>query len=154
MVFLVGLEEGLFPHQRSSDDPRKIEEERRLCYVGMTRAKRVLVMSHAESRRLHGSEYFPAPSRFLRELPSELVQEVRLRSTVSRPISFARPVRGLRHRRADASCARMDTVATWRDWDSWETVGNWITRDGNRPLCGVPRASPGVSPGARLPEPQ
>lgn len=94
LVFLAGLEEGLFPHQRSSDDPGKIEEERRLCYVGMTRAKSVLVLTHAESRRLHGSEYFPAPSRFLREIPSELIQEVRLRSSVSRPISYGRPVRG------------------------------------------------------------
>ena len=90
LVFLVGLEEGLFPHQRSSDDAGKIEEERRLCYVGMTRAKRSLVLSHAESRRLHGSEYFAAPSRFLREIPSELLQEVRLRSSVTRPVSYGR----------------------------------------------------------------
>ncbi len=94
LVFLVGMEEGLFPHQRSSDDANKIEEERRLCYVGMTRAKRVLVLSHAESRRLHGQEYFPAPSRFLREIPSELLQEVRLRSTVTRPVSFGGRARG------------------------------------------------------------
>jgi len=96
LVFLVGVEEGLLPHQRSSDDPRKIEEERRLCYVGMTRAKRVLVLTHAESRRLHGAEYFPAPSRFLREIPSELIQEVRMRSSVSRPMSYGRPSRGRR----------------------------------------------------------
>ncbi len=94
LVFLAGLEEGLFPHQRSSDDAGKIEEERRLCYVGMTRAKRVLVLSHAESRRLHGQEYFPAPSRFLREIPSELLQEVRLRSSVTRPASFGLKARG------------------------------------------------------------
>ncbi len=94
LVFLAGLEEGLFPHQRSSDDASKIEEERRLCYVGMTRAKRVLVLSHAESRRLHGQEYFPAPSRFLREIPSELLQEVRLRSSVTRPASFGLKARG------------------------------------------------------------
>ncbi len=94
LVFLAGLEEGLFPHQRSSDDAGKIEEERRLCYVGMTRAKRVLVLSHAESRRLHGQEYFPAPSRFLREIPSELLQEVRLRSSVTRPVSFGLRARG------------------------------------------------------------
>jgi DNA helicase-2/ATP-dependent DNA helicase PcrA len=94
LVFLAGMEEGLFPHQRSSDDAGKIEEERRLCYVGMTRAKRVLVLTHAESRRLHGQEYFPAPSRFLREIPSELLQEVRLRSSVTRPVSFGRRARG------------------------------------------------------------
>jgi DNA helicase-2/ATP-dependent DNA helicase PcrA len=94
LVFLVGLEEGLFPHQRSADKPEKLEEERRLCYVGMTRAKRMLVLTHAESRRLHGSEFFASPSRFLREIPSELLQEVRMRSTISRPIRYARPARG------------------------------------------------------------
>jgi DNA helicase-2/ATP-dependent DNA helicase PcrA len=86
LVFVCGLEEGLFPHQRSSDDVDKLEEERRLCYVGMTRAKKRLVLTHAESRRLHGQDYFPAPSRFLREIPSEFIDEVRARSAVSRPL--------------------------------------------------------------------
>ena len=85
VVFLAGLEEGLFPHQRSIDDPLQLEEERRLCYVGMTRAKKVLVLSYAEGRRLHGQEHFSMPSRFLREIPPELVTEVRLRAQVSRP---------------------------------------------------------------------
>ena len=86
VVFVCGMEEGLFPHSRSSDDPEKLEEERRLCYVGMTRAKRKLCMSHAESRRLYGgSDRYSTPSRFLRELPPERVEEVRLRGTVSRP---------------------------------------------------------------------
>ena len=86
-VFLCGMEEGLFPHSRSSDDPAKLEEERRLCYVGMTRAKRKLCMSYAESRRLYGgSDRYSTPSRFLRELPPERVEEVRLRGTVSRPV--------------------------------------------------------------------
>ncbi len=78
LVFLVGMEEGLFPHQRSSEDPQQLAEERRLCYVGMTRARELLVLSCAESRRLHGSDFYPQPSRFLRELPAELVAEVRL----------------------------------------------------------------------------
>ena len=95
-VFLCGMEEGLFPHSRSSDDPAKLEEERRLCYVGMTRAKRKLCMSYAESRRLYGgSDRFSTPSRFLRELPPERVEEVRLRGTVSRPV-----MRGPAKRRA------------------------------------------------------
>ena len=86
VVFVCGMEEGLFPHSRSSDDPEKLEEERRLCYVGMTRAKRKLCMSHAESRRLYGgSDRYSTPSRFLRELPPERIVEVRLRGTVSRP---------------------------------------------------------------------
>lgn len=78
MVFLCGLEEGLFPHQRSLEDPDQLEEERRLCYVGITRAERQLHITHAESRRLHGSEHYPRPSRFLNEMPPEHLQEVRL----------------------------------------------------------------------------
>lgn len=84
IVFIAGVEEGLFPHSMSSDDPERLEEERRLCYVGMTRAMRQLYLSHAESRRLHGSETYPYPSRFLREIPPELIEEVR-GGGVSRP---------------------------------------------------------------------
>lgn len=80
VVFLCGMEEGLFPHKRSTEDPRKLEEERRLCYVGMTRARQRLFLTHAESRRLHGQEHFAAPSRFLREIPRELLEEVRPRA--------------------------------------------------------------------------
>ncbi len=91
LVFLCGVEEGLFPHQRSVEDPAKLEEERRLCYVGMTRAKRLLYLSHAESRRLHGTDFYPVRSRFLDELPPERLNEVRLRGSVSRAV-FARAV--------------------------------------------------------------
>ncbi|MGH8624453.1 MAG: DNA helicase II [Gammaproteobacteria bacterium] len=77
-VFLVGLEEELFPHQRSSRSPDHLEEERRLCYVGMTRAKEKLTLSHAEVRRLHGTERYPQASRFIAEIPALLIAEVRL----------------------------------------------------------------------------
>ena len=77
-VFLCGMEEGLFPHQRSLESHAQLEEERRLCYVGMTRAKQRLYLTNAESRRLHRMESYPSPSRFLREVPPELVEEVRL----------------------------------------------------------------------------
>ncbi len=86
LVFLVGLEEGLFPHSMSSDDPAKLEEERRLCYVGVTRAMQVLYLSHAESRRLHGSESYPLPSRFIREMPADLMREVRSGPQITQPI--------------------------------------------------------------------
>ena len=76
-VFLTGVEEGLFPHSMSADDPARLEEERRLCYVGMTRAREQLYLTHAESRRLHGREEYPMPSRFMREVPPELLEEVR-----------------------------------------------------------------------------
>ena len=85
VVFIGGMEEGLFPHSMSSDDPQGLEEERRLCYVGMTRAMQQLYLSHAETRRIHGSENYPVPSRFLREIPAELIEEVRSRPQVSRP---------------------------------------------------------------------
>ncbi|MGA7981127.1 MAG: DNA helicase II [Chromatiaceae bacterium] len=77
IVFVVGVEEGLFPHSMSVEDPARLEEERRLCYVGMTRAMHQLYLTHAETRRLHGSETYPLPSRFLREIPGALVEEVR-----------------------------------------------------------------------------
>lgn len=90
LVFIVGLEENLFPHKMSMDDPIKIEEERRLCYVGITRAMRKLYLTYAESRRLYGEDNYHSPSRFLREVPKKLVQEVRLQTSVSRPLSFGR----------------------------------------------------------------
>ncbi len=77
-VFLTGMEEGLFPHKMSSDDPKKLQEERRLCYVGMTRAMQQLTLSCAEKRRLHGEERFSRPSRFLDELPAECLEQVRM----------------------------------------------------------------------------
>ncbi len=86
LVFMVGLEEGLFPHQRSVDDDNGLEEERRLCYVGMTRAMEKLHISHAEVRRLHGSENLCAPSRFLREIPADFLREVRPQAGISQPV--------------------------------------------------------------------
>ena len=83
LVFLTGLEEGLFPHQHSLEDPTRLEEERRLCYVGMTRARQQLVLTQAELRRLHGNERYTSPSRFLGEIPEELIQEIRAKPMVS-----------------------------------------------------------------------
>jgi len=85
LVFLAGVEEGLFPHKMSLEEPGRLEEERRLAYVGITRAMQQLVITWAETRRLYGSETFNKVSRFVREIPSELIREVRLGSQVSRP---------------------------------------------------------------------
>jgi DNA helicase-2/ATP-dependent DNA helicase PcrA len=87
LVFLAGMEENLFPHRMSLEEPGRLEEERRLCYVGITRAMEKLVITYAESRRLHGGETFNTPSRFIREIPPGLLQEVRIHTTVSRPVS-------------------------------------------------------------------
>ena len=89
LVFLVGMEEGLFPHSLSAEEPGRLAEERRLCYVGMTRAMRQLWLTWAEQRRLRGQVAYPVPSRFLREIPPEVTEEVRARPMVSRPLGAA-----------------------------------------------------------------
>ena len=89
VVFLAGLEEGLFPHFMSVTDLNRLEEERRLCYVGMTRAKQQLHISYAESRRLRGSETLQRPSRFIQEIPEDCMHEVRPRAKITRPVSHA-----------------------------------------------------------------
>jgi len=81
-VFMCGMEEGLFPHRLSSDDPTRLEEERRLCYVGMTRAMEQLTLCYAEKRRLYGEETYSRPSRFVSEIPTELLEEVRMQGVV------------------------------------------------------------------------
>jgi len=93
LVFLSGMEDGLFPHQRSIADPQGLEEERRLCYVGITRAMQTLYVTHAEQRRLHGMDNFSQPSRFIREIPDEHVEEIRPRVQVARPMHSGRSAR-------------------------------------------------------------
>ena len=85
LVFIAGMEEGLFPNRRSEDEPGRLEEERRLAYVGITRAMRQLYLTYAETRRLYGAQTRNWPSRFLSEMPQECLQEVRLGGNVARP---------------------------------------------------------------------
>ncbi len=85
IVFMTGMEEGLFPNRMSAEEPGRMEEERRLCYVGITRAMRQLTFSFAETRRLHGTDSYNRPSRFIAEVPAALLSEVRMRGAVSRP---------------------------------------------------------------------
>ena len=85
LVLLTGLEESLFPHGRSMESASQLEEERRLCYVAITRAMEKLYITHAESRRLHGTDTFNPPSRFLREIPKELIDEIRPRAQTNIP---------------------------------------------------------------------
>ena len=86
LVFMSGMEDGLFPHQRSISDPNGLEEERRLCYVGITRTMQALYITHAEQRRIHGMDKFSQPSRFISEIPAEYLEEIRPRVQVSRPV--------------------------------------------------------------------
>ncbi|WP_336794674.1 DNA helicase II [Pantoea anthophila] len=89
-VFIVGMEEGMFPSQMSLDEGGRLEEERRLAYVGVTRAMLKLTLTYAETRRLYGKEVYHRPSRFIGELPETCIEEVRLRASVSRPVSHQR----------------------------------------------------------------
>ncbi|HEY2345391.1 MAG TPA: DNA helicase II [Xanthomonadaceae bacterium] len=86
LVFLAGMEEGLFPSSRSLEEPGRLAEERRLAYVGITRAQRKLIVCYAEVRRIHGQDNYGTPSRFLREIPAALLHEVRPKIQLSRPV--------------------------------------------------------------------
>ena len=90
IVFLCGMEDGLFPHQRSLGDAGGLEEERRLCYVGATRAMQQLYLTYAEQRRLHGVDNYSQKSRFINELPESLIEEIRPHINVSRPAMATR----------------------------------------------------------------
>ncbi|WP_333702066.1 DNA helicase II [Vibrio hepatarius] len=90
LVFMVGVEEGMFPSQMSAEEAGRLEEERRLCYVGMTRAMEKLYITYAEMRRLYGQDKYHKPSRFIRELPETCLDEVRMKAQVSRPASSGR----------------------------------------------------------------
>ena len=105
LVFMAGMEEGLFPNMRSAEEPGRMEEERRLAYVGITRAMKQLYLTHAESRRMRGMETHNRPSRFLQEVPQETVEEVRLRGEVAQRF---RP--GARQGRAPAAELDVDGI--------------------------------------------
>jgi DNA helicase-2/ATP-dependent DNA helicase PcrA len=107
-VFLAGMEEGLFPHKMSMENISGLEEERRLCYVGITRAMNKLYLCYAESRRIHGDVNLTRPSRFIREIPKELLNEIRLRSNVSRPIFHSAKQSSPRQISADAEVPQTD----------------------------------------------
>ena len=89
LVFLAGMEENLFPHKMSLDEPGRLEEERRLAYVGITRAMEKLYLTFAESRSIYGNETFNSVSRFVRDIPSGVIEEVRLQNNIARPTSYA-----------------------------------------------------------------
>lgn len=97
VVFLVGMEEGLFPGKQSIEEPGRLEEERRLCYVGLTRAMEKLIISYAEIRRQYGREEYHRPSRFLAELPSELLNEIRAKARFQAPSKPVMPSSSMTH---------------------------------------------------------
>jgi DNA helicase-2/ATP-dependent DNA helicase PcrA len=107
LVFLAGMEEGLFPSSKSTEESGRLEEERRLAYVGITRARQKLVLTYAEARRLHGQDMYGIPSRFLREIPGPLLNEVRPRVQVSRQAFAPRPKRDYGHAAIEAPAIRL-----------------------------------------------
>jgi len=106
LVFLAGLEEGLFPSGKSLDESGRLEEERRLAYVGITRARQRLVLTHAEARRIHGQDLYGVPSRFLREIPPHLLNEVRPKAQATRSLHAAAP-RNYGHAAMDTPTLRL-----------------------------------------------
>ncbi|MBV12809.1 MAG: DNA helicase II [Flavobacteriaceae bacterium] len=95
LVFIAGCEEGLFPHKRSTEDPRQLAEERRLCYVGMTRAMERLYLTYAEVRNVYGVDGFSPASRFLKEIPEEFKYEIRMASeNINKSKSFSPKIVG------------------------------------------------------------
>jgi DNA helicase-2/ATP-dependent DNA helicase PcrA len=104
LIFLCGMEEGLFPNQRSIEEPGRLEEERRLCYVGITRARRQVILTCAERRRLYGTETCTLPSRFIREIPASVLVEIRPRVSISQPVRSSVAGGGFR---ADAAPAAL-----------------------------------------------
>ncbi|MFL2736688.1 MAG: DNA helicase II [Gammaproteobacteria bacterium] len=94
LVFISGCEEGLFPHKRSLEDPRQLAEERRLCYVGITRAMERLYLTHAEVRNMYGMESFSPISRFIKEIPDEFKYEIRMSSEKPKTSGFVPKIVG------------------------------------------------------------
>jgi len=123
VVYLAGMEQGLFPHQRSVEDPAKLEEERRLCYVGITRAEKKLYLTMAEQRRLYGRDQYNPPSKFVGELPASLLEEIRPRMSVSLALASYSIKKAVVSKHACRSILKMLAISGW-----W-----WPTQIYNRP---------------------
>ncbi|MBA3440135.1 MAG: UvrD-helicase domain-containing protein [Pyrinomonadaceae bacterium] len=132
LVFIVGLEDGLFPHSRATADPKELEEERRLCYVAITRAERFLYVTHAMKRRVYGEELASEPSQFLNEMPLELMED--LTRGVSW-LSFARGSASLENRHA-VQALRGETTGEQRfagkTYDSVESIAEFFRHRTNQ----------------------
>jgi len=132
LVFIVGLEDGLFPHSRSAADPAELEEERRLCYVAITRAERFLYVTHAMKRRVYGEEMAAEPSQFLNEMPLDLMEDL---SRGKSWLSFARNSTTLENKHA-ASALRGDTRErtkfAGKTYDSVDSIAEYFRKRGQQ----------------------
>jgi DNA helicase-2/ATP-dependent DNA helicase PcrA len=142
LVFIVGMEDGLFPHSRSATDPAELEEERRLCYVGITRAERFLYVTHAMKRRVYGEEMASEPSQFLNEMPLDLMEDL---SRGASWLSFARSSSTLENKRA-ASALRGDhaerTSYSGKTYDSADSIAEFFRQRGQTLGGSSPRSQP------------
>jgi DNA helicase II / ATP-dependent DNA helicase PcrA len=132
LVFIVGLEDGLFPHSRSATDPAELEEERRLCYVGITRAERFLYVTHAMKRRVYGEEMASEPSQFLNEMPLDLMEDL---SRGNSWLSFARSSSTLENKHAASALrgdARERTKYTGKTYDSADSIAEFFRKRGQQ----------------------
>nr|MBA3806423.1 ATP-binding domain-containing protein [Acidobacteriota bacterium] len=132
LVFIVGMEDGLFPHSRSATDPAELEEERRLCYVAITRAERFLYVLHAMKRRVYGEEMAAEPSQFLNEMPLDLMEDL---SRGPSWLSFARNSSTLENKRA-VSALRGDsherTKYSGKTYDSVDSIAEFFRKRGQQ----------------------
>lgn len=132
LVFIVGLEDGLFPHSRAATDPAELEEERRLCYVGITRAERFLYVTHAMKRRVYGEEMAAEPSQFLNEMPLDLMEDL---SRGPSWLSFARSSSTLENKYAASALrgeTRERTSYTGKTYDSVDSIAEFFRKRGQQ----------------------
>jgi DNA helicase-2/ATP-dependent DNA helicase PcrA len=132
LVFIVGLEDGLFPHSRSATDPAELEEERRLCYVAITRAERFLYVTHAMKRRVYGEEMASEPSQFLNEMPLDLMEDL---SRGNSWLSFARSSSTLENKHAASALrgdARERTKYSGKTYDSTDSIAEFFRKRGQQ----------------------
>jgi DNA helicase-2/ATP-dependent DNA helicase PcrA len=133
LVFVVGMEDGLFPHSRSASDPAALEEERRLCYVAITRAERFLYITHAMKRRVYGEELASEPSQFLNELPLELMDDL---SQGSSWLSFSKGSSAVEARQAARALrgqtSRPEKPYAGKTYNSVDSVAEFFRQRGER----------------------
>ncbi|MFM9903808.1 MAG: ATP-dependent helicase [Pyrinomonadaceae bacterium] len=143
IVFLVGLEDGIFPHSRSIMDPKELEEERRLAYVAITRAEKILYVTHSMRRRVYGEEIAAEPSQFLNEMPLELIDDL---SQSASWLSYARSTTAVENK-ATISALRGETepvkprnIYAGKTYNSSEAIAEFFKNKSGKPSAvGSPR---------------
>ncbi len=141
IVFIVGLEDGIFPHSRSINDQKELEEERRLAYVAITRAEKMLYVTHAMRRRVYGEEMIAEPSQFLNELPIEAIRDL------SRGPSWLSYARGSRSGGdiPTPSYEKPRTTYSGKTYNSKEAINDFFKNRGNSSVLRVPAEPPAES---------